>query len=116
MKNLPKTRSEVYNNARCLVKNKRIQSAWTANGVILVEDNSNIVHRCKSMSQLVRVTFCSAVYIRHAPHRVYTNTTSVYIDFTMYTYVTILAFLKMSLHNLIKHLTINQFPVVFACS
>ena len=121
MKNLPKTRGEVYYNARCLVKNKRIQSAWTANGVILVEDNSNIVHRCKSMSQLVRVTFCSAVYIRHAPHRVYTdrlfvpetNTTSVYIDFTMYTYATILAFLKISLHNLIKHLTINQFPVVF---
>ena len=49
---LTKTRGEVYNNARYLVKNKRIQSAWTANGVILVKDNSNIVHMCESMSQL----------------------------------------------------------------
>jgi len=56
---------------------------------------------------------------RHAPHRVYTdrlfttatNTTSAYIVFTMYLYVTILAFLKMSLHNLIKHLTITSFLV-----
>jgi len=49
---LTKTPGEVYYNAICLVKNERFQSAWTSNGIILVEDNSNRVHRCESMSEL----------------------------------------------------------------
>ncbi|WAQ94161.1 hypothetical protein MAR_006632 [Mya arenaria] len=51
---LTKTRGEVYYHARRLVKNKRVQSAWTSNGVILIKDNSDKVHRCESMGELVK--------------------------------------------------------------
>lgn len=49
---LSKKRGEVFFHARRLAKAKQVKSAWTANGVILVKDNSERIHRCERLSDL----------------------------------------------------------------
>lgn len=51
---LTKLRGEVFYQARLLVKSKKIKSTWTANGVILVKDQSDVVHRCEFKSDLAK--------------------------------------------------------------
>lgn len=51
---LTRLRGEVFYNARRLVKSKHLKSAWTSNGVILVKDNSDVVHRCEFKNDLTK--------------------------------------------------------------
>lgn len=51
---LTRQRGEIFYQARRLVKTKRLKSAWTSNGVILVKDNSDVVHRCELKNDLIK--------------------------------------------------------------
>lgn len=49
---LTKQRGEVFYQARQLVKQGKLSTAWTNNGIILVKDVKNTIHRCESLSDL----------------------------------------------------------------
>ena len=51
-KHLTRKRSELYYNARQLVKNNRVRRTWTSDGSIFLEDLRGKVHRCESLDYL----------------------------------------------------------------
>lgn len=51
---LTKKRGEVFYHARKLAKDGRIKSAWTRNGIIVLKDNNDYIHKCECMTDLSR--------------------------------------------------------------
>ena len=51
---LTRARSELYYNARMLVKARLVVKTWTSDGVIFVEDRHNRVHRCDRQNDLAQ--------------------------------------------------------------
>ena len=50
---LTKFRSGILFDSRKLAKERRIYSAWSSNGTILLKDNSNTVHKISKAADLV---------------------------------------------------------------
>jgi hypothetical protein len=49
---LTKHRSELFFDARKLVRDKLVESAWTHDGTILVRDRARVIHRVETYEQL----------------------------------------------------------------
>ena len=60
---LSKQRREVFFQARGIAKIQKIKSTWTANGIILLKDHSDTVHRWASTSDVSKFTW--ACYITY---------------------------------------------------
>lgn len=53
---LTKKRGEVFfNEIFNLVKDNSVNGTWTSNGIILMKDNRDVVHRCESMDDLAKL-------------------------------------------------------------
>lgn len=54
---LTKTRSKVLYDARQIVKSEQAKGVWTSDGVILIKDHTEIVHRVTTVSELAAIEF-----------------------------------------------------------
>lgn len=52
---LTRTRSDIFYRARSLVKSKKVQNTWTADGTIIIKDNSLKLHRIETHADLEKL-------------------------------------------------------------
>ncbi|XP_053403114.1 uncharacterized protein LOC128558246 [Mercenaria mercenaria] len=55
---LTRQRSFAFYTARVLVKRKKLNSCWTSDGVVLVKDNYENIHRVTSSDDLANFEHC----------------------------------------------------------